>query len=731
MDGRVSAPGRAREQLRETRDRFLASDPGWVRARSGLRAAVAVGTTLIIELGAARLTGRPAVLPVLMGAVIALITSTGIRETRRSAVRKVTGLALVMAAGGVSLGVLTSQVHLLGLVAFVVVSFVAVWVRRFGPRWFSLGFAAWQGFFFALFLRPPVSELPYLLLSVTLSAAWVGLLLSTVLFDNPQRKLRRVVAALRARARAGIATAIDVLDDPGELRKVRRLRRQLTSLREIALLVDGLLADPRALPAGVGPGRMRRWTVDVEIGMDELGAAVLDVADLRGDLPEQAVVLVRRLLTELSWGEPSAGRQAAARVLRTGAEVPALRRTSTAATFLLDTVARWDSGELSSAAAADASPDPLDADDFEPAVTLVQGNLPGTAVLAQQALERRLGAMPERSRRFGRHPLSLSNRQAIQAAVAAGLAIVAGEAISSRRFYWAVIAAFLTFAGTATSGESVKKASGRITGTLIGLGVAVLGAEVTRGHPPLAIALILVSIFLAFMLQPVSTTGMIVFITVMLGQLYTLLGTYSDEVLVLRVAETAAGAGIGIGVSLLVLPSHSRATLREARRAFCQQLAELLDGCAQALAGQDPRRNLLASTVAVDAAARQLVRTRQALTRGRLFGADRMAVRHRVSILGACAAAARALSVEVDPVRPQPQLAAAVGLLAAHARRLAAAGGLAISGVDRSDPISTTASVRTLCEQTEKADGATPSSRAVRRLADSMGLLDIRLDDPD
>ena len=731
MDGRVRASSRAREQLRDARDRFLASDPGWVRARQGLRAAVAVGTTLLVELGAARLTGRPAVLPVLMGAVVALITSTGIRETRRRAVRRVMGLALGMAAGGVSLGVLTSQLHLLGLIAFVAVSFVAVWVRRFGPRWFSLGFVAWQGFFFALFLRPPVSELPYLLLSVTLSAVWVGLLLSTVLFDNPRGKLRRVVAALRARARAGIAAAIDVLDNPGELRQVRRLRRQLTSLREIALLVDGLLADPRALPAGAGPGRMRRWTVDVEIGMDELCSAVLDVADLRSGLPEQAVVSVRRLLTELGWGEPVAGRQAAVRVADADADVPAMRRMSLAATFLLDTVARWDSGALSAMAAPDTSPDPLDEAEFDTAVTLVQGNLPGTAVLAQQALDRRIGVGPPRPHRLGRQPLSLTNRQAIQAAVAAGLAIVAGEAISTSRFYWAVIAAFVTFAGTATSGESVKKASGRITGTLIGLGVGVVGAELTRGHPPLAIAVILVCIFLAFLLQPVSTTAMIVFITVLLGQLYTLLGTYSEEILMLRVAETAAGAGIGIGVSLLVLPSHSRATLREARRAFCRQLAELLDGCAQALAGQTPRRDLLASTVALDAAGRQLVRTRQALTRGRLFGADRMALRHRVSILGACAAAARALSVEVDPRRPQATLAEAVGLLAAHARQLAAAGGLAISRVDRSDPSSTTAAVRTLCEQSAELDGATPSNRAVRRLADSMGLLDIRSEDPD
>ena len=359
----------------------------------------------------------------------------------------------------------------------------------------------------------------------------------------------------------------------------------------------------------------------------------------------------------------------------------------------------------------------------EPTVTLVQGNLPGTAALAQQALDRRLGTLPPRSGRFGRRPLSLTNRQAIQAAVAAGLAIVAGEAISSRRFYWAVIAAFLTFAGTATSGESVRKASGRITGTLIGLGVAVLGAEVTRGRPPLAIALILVCIFLAFLLQPVSTTAMIVFITVLLGQLYTLLGTYSEEVLMLRVAETAAGAGIGIGVSLVVLPSHSRATLREARRVFCIQLAELLEGCAQALSGEPPKRDLLAATVSLDAAARQLVRTRQALTRGRLFGADRMSVRHRVSVLGACAAAARALSVQVDPAHGQPQLARAVGLLAEQAGHLAAATALRISGPGARDADAPAAVVRQLCDDAEREGGATAASRAIRRLGDAMGML--------
>ena len=79
-------------------------------------------------------------------------------------------------------------------------------------------------------------------------------------------------------------------------------------------------------------------------------------------------------------------------------EIPAVRRLGSAAVFLLQTVASWSSGELSSplvAAPDDAIPgvgqshDALDeADDFQPAVTLIGGNLPGSAALAQQTIGR-------------------------------------------------------------------------------------------------------------------------------------------------------------------------------------------------------------------------------------------------------------------------------------------------------------------------------------------------------
>ena len=136
------------------------------------------------------------------------------------------------------------------------------------------------------------------------------------------------------------------------------------------------------------------------------------------------------------------------------------------------------------------------------------------------------------------------------------------------------------------------------------------------------------------------------------------------------------GAAIGIFVSLVVLPTHSRATLRVARRAFLEDLAELVDACAETLEGRTPARTPLTLTMVTEASARQLVRTRRALTRGRLFGSDRYGLRHRVSVLGTCGASARAFAAAIT-LHP-PTGAAAVALaracrqVAGEARRLAA-----------------------------------------------------------
>lgn len=336
--------------------------------------------------------------------------------------------------------------------------------------------------------------------------------------------------------------------------------------------------------------------------------------------------------------------------------------------------------------------------------------------MAQQTIERQKPGGLYTSR------MRLTTRQAVQAAVAAALAIIVGEAISVQRFYWAVIAAFVGYAGTATSGETLQKGAGRIGGTVVGLIAAVGMANITAGHPVVALLAILICIFFAFLLQTVSYTAMIFFITVMLAQLYTLLGTFNDRLLVIRLVETVCGATIGILVALVVLPTHSRATLRVARQTFLEGLGDLLDACAATIDGVVPDRDLMTLTVALDASGRQLVQIRRAMTNGRLFGADRAGLRHRMSVLGSCAASARALAATISASGPRdPVLAAAIKELAVEARRLAEVPELGHPPPLPTGTVDVLSRLGPLLEQMREVDAVSVS--ALRRLGEALALL--------
>ena len=717
--------GRLRTAMRDSRDRLVASDPGLGRLRQALKAVLAVGTTVLVELVYARVLGVPATLAVLIGAIVAMLVSTLVSEpSRTQTLRTMAGVPVAASVGAV-LGVVTSEQHLLGLVMFVVVSFAAVWVRRFGPRWFTYGFLAWQGFFFALFLHPPLVALPFLVGAIVIASAWVGLLLLTVLRGNPRVRLRRTVEALRARSRAGIAAMLEVLEDPDAAGPQRRLRAQLVQLSEIALLMDGQLADPRAVPAGMRRGQVRRWTVDLEIAMDEAAAAVVDLARHKDALPAPLLSDIHHLLQSLGWGISEQARQWVDTLeQQTTTQIPGVRRLVWAATDLLRLVDQWDAGRLDDPGAnrADAK-DPLDTTEadgeFESVITLFAGNLPGSAAVASSVVE-------DSSAQAWWSParLKLTTRQAVQAALAAALAILVGEVISPQRYYWAVITAFIAFTGASNTGETFQRGVARVAGTMAGLVGAIALAHLTTGHQDAAVAALFACIFLAFYVQQLSYAAMIFFITLLLGQMYTLLNTFTDAVLVLRLEETAAGATIGVAVSVFVLPTGTRATARAARSGFLHQLADLLEGCADHLR-LDRDSDLLALTVGLDAWGRQVVNTYRAVARGGLIGVDRGRLRHRLSLLGACGAHARALAAVVTVSgTASADLGTACSDLAAQSRRLADLGALpapselAAEVTDARERV--TSLVAVLADNDPRAR---PAGIEIGRVADALALL--------
>jgi uncharacterized membrane protein YccC len=205
--------------------------------------------------------------------------------------------------------------------------------------------------------------------------------------------------------------------------------------------------------------------------------------------------------------------------------------------------------------------------------------------------------------------------------VAMGVATALADVVSPSRYYWAVIAVFITFVGANTSGEQTKKALYRVAGTVIGIVIGSLIVDAVGHHSGWAIAVILVSLFFGFYLMRVNYTFMVIAITVVLSQLYQELYEFSNTLLLFRLAETALGCAVAVLVVTFVFPLRTRRVLAVALRTHVRAIGTLVDGANEVLVSGPSRgeEGLRSDARAVDASYQALVATAQPLRRG-FFG---------------------------------------------------------------------------------------------------------------
>ena len=685
----------ARVAWRDAADLLISFDPGLVRLRTAGAAAVAMATTLGVEWLLAHVTGADAkqqMVAMLLGSIVALLGGMGLANTPTRREQLVAAACLPTAIGlGMALGAAVSGHHDVLLAGFVAVMFVAVLVRRFGPLFFYYGFLAWMGYFFASFLGAGFADLPRLVVATTVASIWVLLLVLTVLRRRPDRTVARALAAFHARARAVADAAYDVLVEPADDRRRRRLRSRVVRLTEAALMVDGQLGEPRAASAGRAAG-LRRWLVDCELAVDEIARAAERLG--RDGACGGPCDLARQVTYRLSKAD-NGGARHAAHVLRdtTGdaSQARDLRSLAAAALDYLDAVA----GEPAVIA---------DVDEFDPVLALRLGNLPTSAAIATDVAPHSRAWNP-----LAR--LSMTTRQAIQVALAGSLAIAAGRELSDRRYYWAIIASFVVFSGTATRSETVVKGAARVAGTVVGLGAAIVLANLTAHNADAVLATILISLFLGYYMLRVSYGVMIFFITIVVAQLYSVLHEFSDHLLFLRLEETAVGAGIGMLVGAFFLPISTRDTARAARSAFYAALRDLLDAIGERLEGRVPTSDLEAAARAVDAQQYQLGQVLKPLTR-RYHPGDSAAVSHRLTLYGTVAADAR--SVVAALRHGHPQVAAPTDIAGA-VRRIGRACATLSEGAPESTDVAAELSAAAE-ELAARSEPAGPLGRAVARL---------------
>ena len=590
-------------------DRIAGSDPGLQRLRTALQAVATIGAAMAAEYlfvhlthalqldtHGATLSPQQAalvaaqhhgllVIAIMLGAIVGMLASFG-GALFGTPVRTLVNFALIPVpmVGGLAIGLALGNHRVLALGSLTVVLALGAYCRRFGPSGFLGGMFLFMGNFFGFFLHTEVSlsDLGWLAAEIGLGALVAIVAQFTMFYPSRRAALRRMVRSYTVRAREVSTRALELLDTrPADReRVVRSLHRRLVRLNETALLIDAQLGTPSAVPARWSAAELHQRLFDSELAVSTMGRLAERIADY--DLTPAMRDQVRDALHAVSEFEVARARRAGERLLDLLRDPSAdqLDHNTRIVLFRFATSV----GEFARSAQAGRAPTPAPVDDaagqFQPAVPSFGGWLPGSSAVSAAA------SLEPGQRLRDRARLQPYTRVAIQMAVAVTAAIVLGDLLSGRRFYWAVIAAFVTFMGANNAGEQMRKGALRVVGTVVGVFLGALGAHLVGNRTDLAIGVILTSLFLGLYLMRVSYAFMVVGITIMVSQLYVQLDEYSDSLLRLRLEETALGAGVAVLTVLCVVPLRQSRVIRMGIRHYLQALSATVTTAVGRLSGQ-------------------------------------------------------------------------------------------------------------------------------------------------
>nr|WP_242441109.1 FUSC family protein [Streptomyces sp. CB02923] len=626
---------------------------------AGLRTVAAIALTLVVL----AVLGTD-VTHLVAGAMTAMVATFAIKEkqVRGQAVTLALGLPVALAA--VSLGALLHSLIIAGDIFFVALIFGAVYCRRFGDRGTALGLIGFQTYFVSLFVGATVDALPVLALTLAIAFVCSAVVRFTVVPETPQRILQWLRGAFRARVAQLVATHIELLDArPDQLDKVLDdLRRHTARLHESALMIQGRLEDGTRDAATAA--LLQRRVADAEIATERLGVLLLNArtaksADTltlhlpqaplptaKNEMPAEdaATVTLRRDLNALhllvSRGAADQPGTAVAHVrnrLLGYRDEDNLPRASIAVQDVFRGIGEAARSVLGLRLALDG---PQDESDDTPATTRSREEFDAEDVALAGAEE------PREDDRAGlRRP---TTRAAFQIAVGSTLAIVGGEFLSAQRWYWAVLTCWVVFLNTASTGEIIIKGYRRLLGTVLGVVAGVGLAGLVGQHTWTAFALILLFVFAMFFTAPLSYALMSFFVTAMLGLLYTLLNTYSLDVLILRIEETALGAACGIIAAAIVLPVHTDRRTDDLLGTVLSKLDEVVSASVDQLSGGHAA-DLLGLSRDLDTALDELRASTRPLTHPiSPLRVRRQTVRYLVALLETSAYHARSLAATAE-----------------------------------------------------------------------------------
>lgn len=614
------------------RDRFLLFDPAYLNMRNAIRGTLAVVASYFVFASLARSFHAAPTLPflaVLMALLSAIVVSDNTLKDQKIS----TALLIIPAFAAASLSVLLHDYPFARLAVFLIVTFIAVSIRRFGVRYVGLGTMAFMSYFATLFFPFGKTEIPFMIAAILGSIAFayiarfyllpdkahVLLTLYTKAFDLQTLViLEKLAKALRSSAKD---KPLDRGDDPSSSWK--DIRKAFIQINELSLNIEQFFDANENSSIRSKSDSFRLKTFEQEVALRRIWDYAFEF--LHSDtMREEKMMTASDLLLAL-------------KAKQNNSDIEKL----TSKLALIDEECRSFATAVKDAQKIFQQQE-FNAADIVTAVEEIETKTK-TQFSELSPKRKRKGMILSRI-----DSLHANTRQAVQATLATALASMLGTTISPERWYWASIAAFSVFIG-ATRGETMMRAVLRILGTVLGLILGFALAFATSGYPGLEWTLIVFCVFFGIFAARLTfgfwTASLF---SSMFALFYDILGLLNRNILILRIEETLIGAVIGVIVAAIVLPTSTHTVIRQTMADYLRTLAQLLS----TLPTQDPnvfsRRSLIRNLRAMD---KDLLAYRIAtlpiLSRGSLMkeGELRSAV-HDATML---AHYVRHLAIHVDP----------------------------------------------------------------------------------
>ncbi|MBP0461538.1 FUSC family protein, partial [Streptomyces montanisoli] len=633
-------------------DWVLAADPGLGQLQAGWRSAISMVTALAVGYGMAHALGMPAMLGMMVGGMMGLMSAFAVAEnTAPRLARAILWMPFPFSAVLPLSAMLRDDRPLeLGVMGFGLA--LTFFLARFGTLYLLTGMMLFNSFLVGMMAGIPLN-MCFKAFLVAL-AACAGVLAARLLlcYPMPREDLLRTQRAFVVEARRVADAAVEALDpDAGRDTAVKRMRRSLRRLNMTTVIIDGRLAQPEVAADPETAESLHRHLFDAELALQGIGQAVQQLTRLRMTPALRETVVIGLVIARgTPLGRAGALRPAAQLIQQEAAAVlaasPAPTTDEAEAAALADRVgvlldslaeslARWLALGWDAPSAGARVP-------FQPTVALEQNRPAGTGAVARRLSAAQNVTGWRRAIPYLRLPL--------HAGVAVAIVCPIADAIDPSRFYWGPIGVMITLFGTNTTHDRVRKFAHRMAGTVVGAVVGILLLHlIGPGHTYATLAVIVAGLTIgAWGMQRAYAIWVVGLVTALV-QLYGLTTPYSgmDHLLFERLIDNGIGIAVATVCAALIFPVSGGRLVREAERGYAAAIEQLISQVAERWKDPEAPVRLRGAARGVDAAMFQIQGVARPLIKMPV-GVRGPAGESRLALLTNATAHARALAASAD-----------------------------------------------------------------------------------